>query len=145
MRQEPPAAKRGSWPGLILWAALIVASIVLMSIGLWRAMFFGFMPDPALVEDLRVGGLYILAGALASLAAVSWSVIMRHPRWVIAFVAAPAVLVGGAALIEPTSLIRHGATGGQRRKADVGRDVDGLQGAGRYPFKVPLADPQTTQ
>ena len=107
MRQEPPAAKRGSWPGLILWAALIVTSIVLMSIGLWRAMFFGFMPDPALVEDLRVGGLYILAGGLASLAAVAWSVIMRHPRWVIAFVAAPAVLVGGAALIEPTSLIRH--------------------------------------
>lgn len=106
MRQEPPPAKRGSWPGLILWAALIVASIVLMSIGLWRAMFFGFMP-PALVEDLRVGGLYVLAGAVASLAATALSVILRHPRWVIVFVAAPAVLVGGAALIEPTSLIRH--------------------------------------
>ena len=33
----------GSRPGLILWAGLIVVSIVLMSIGLWRAMFFGFM------------------------------------------------------------------------------------------------------
>ncbi|MBO1268116.1 hypothetical protein [Arthrobacter cavernae] len=78
-----------------------------MSIGLWRSMFFGYMPDPALVEDLRVGGLYILAGALASLGATALSVILRHPRWVIAFVAAPAVLVGGAALIAPTSLIRH--------------------------------------
>jgi hypothetical protein len=87
--------------------ALIVASIVFVSIGLWRAMFFGLMPDPELVEDLRVCGLYILAGALRSLAPAAWSVSMRHPRWVIAFVAAPVVLVGGAVLTEPISLIRQ--------------------------------------
>ncbi|MCB5292435.1 hypothetical protein [Arthrobacter sp. SO3] len=75
---------------MILWAVLIAASMVLMSIGLWRAMFFGYMPDPALVEDLRVGSLYIFAGALASLAAAVRSVFLRHPRWAIGFVAASA-------------------------------------------------------
>ena len=107
MRQESATAGRRKWPAMILWALLIAASVVLMSIGLWRAMFFGYMPDPALVEDLRVGSLYIFAGALASLGAAVLSVFLRHPRWVIAFVAAPALLVGGAALLEPTSLLRH--------------------------------------
>ncbi|WP_248760300.1 hypothetical protein [Pseudarthrobacter sp. SSS035] len=107
MSQELTAAKRHGWPGTVLWALLIVASIILMCIGLWRAMFFGFTPNPRLVEDLRVGSLYILAGSAASLAAAVWSAVRGHPYWVTACVAAPAILVGGAALMAPTSLIRH--------------------------------------
>jgi hypothetical protein len=91
----------------VFWALLVVASITLMSIGLLRALFFGFTPEPALVEDARVGGLFILAGAVASLGAAVWSALRGDPRWVTAFVAAPAVLVGGIALFAPYSLLRH--------------------------------------
>lgn len=70
-------------------------------------MFFGYMPDPPVVEDLRVGRLFIFAAAVASLAAAALSVFLRHPRWVIAFVATPAILVGVASLLAPASLIRH--------------------------------------
>ena len=107
MSEERTTGPREGWVGTVLWALLVVASITLMSIGLLRAMFFGFTPEPALVEDARVGGLFILAGAVASLGAAVWSVLRGDPRWVTAFVAAPAVLVGGIALFAPYSLLRH--------------------------------------
>ena len=70
-------------------------------------MFFGFIPEPGLVEDARVGGLFLRGGSAASLAAALWSHQRGHPHWVTACVAAPAILVGGIALLMPYSLARH--------------------------------------
>lgn len=88
------------------WALLTVASLTLIIMGLWRSTFFIYAPEPALVEKARVGALYIFAGSIASGAAAGMSVILIHPRWIWAFVAAPAVLVGGYELVDPTSLLR---------------------------------------
>lgn len=107
MSQDHASIRRRGWPGVIPWALLVVASIVLMVIGLLRSTFFGFTPVPRFVEDARVGSLYLLAGSAASLAAALWSFLRGHPRWVTACVAAPAVLVGGIALLMPYSLARH--------------------------------------
>lgn len=106
-QEESSAAYRRGGPGTTLWALLIVASIVLIVMGLWRTAFFIYAPEPAMIERSRVGGLYILAGTAASLGAAVWSIIRRHALWVAAFVAAPAVLVGCAQLTDPNSLIRH--------------------------------------
>lgn len=107
MSQARTKGRREGWVGTVLWALLVVASIALMGMGLLRALFFGFTPEPALVEDARVGGLFILAGAAASSVAALWSALRGDPRWATAFVAAPAVLVGGIALFAPYSLLRH--------------------------------------
>lgn len=106
-REESAHGHRRGWPGTLLWALLIVASVALMVMGLWRTTFFIYAPELALIERSRVGGLYILAGSAASLGAAGWSIVRRSPLWVAAFVAAPAVLVGGAELVDPNSLIRH--------------------------------------
>jgi hypothetical protein len=106
-REESADGHRGGWPGTLLWALLIVASVVLIFMGLWRTTFFIYAPEPALIERSRIGGLYILAGSAASLGAAGCSIVRRSPLWVAAFVAAPAVLVGGAELVDPNSLIRH--------------------------------------
>jgi hypothetical protein len=106
-REESADGHRGGWPGTLLWALLIVASVVLIFMGLWRTTFFIYAPEPALIERSRVGGLYILAGSAASLVAAGWSIVRRSPQWVAAFVPAPAVLVGGAELVDPNTLIRH--------------------------------------
>jgi hypothetical protein len=88
--------------------AAVLASIVLMVIGLWRSMFIlGYHPVPEFVEDARVGSLYLLGGSAASLAAALWSFLRGHPHWVTACVAAPAIVVGGVALIWPYSMLRH--------------------------------------
>jgi hypothetical protein len=108
MSQEHASVSRRGWPGIILWALLVVVSIVLMAIGLWRSMFIlGYFPVPGLEEDARVGGLYLLGGSAASIAAALWSFLRGHPRWVAACVAAPAVLVGGIAVLMPYSMARH--------------------------------------
>jgi hypothetical protein len=78
-----------------------------MVMGLWRTTFFIYAPEPALIERSRVGGLYVLAGSAASLGAAGWAIVRRTPPWVAAFVAAPAVLVGGAELVDPNGLMRH--------------------------------------
>lgn len=107
MSQEHATGRRLGWPEALLWALLVIASIVLMGIGLERAIFFGFRWEPEFIEDARVGGLFILAGSIASLGATIWSALRGDPRWITAFVAAPAVLVGGATLFDPFSLLRH--------------------------------------
>ena len=107
MSQERASVRRRGWPGAILWALLVGASIVLMVIALLRSTFFGFTPVPEFVEDARVGSLYLLGGSATSLAAALWSFLRGHPPWVTACVAAPAVLVGGIALLMPYSLARH--------------------------------------
>ena len=99
-RQEP-------WVATSLWALLVVTSLVLMTMGLMRALFFGYTPDPVFVEDALVGGLLILAGSVASLAAAVWSARRGDRPWITVFVAAPAVLIGGAALVSPNTLLRH--------------------------------------
>lgn len=70
-------------------------------------MFFGFTPVPEFVEDARVGSLYLLGGSAASIAAAVWSFLRGHPHWVTVCVAAPAVVVGGVALVWPYSLLRQ--------------------------------------
>jgi lipoprotein signal peptidase len=107
MSQEHVIRRRG-WLGIIPWALLVVASIILMVIGLWRSMFIlGYHPAPEFVEDARVGNLYLLGASTASIAAALWSYLRGHPHWVTALVAAPAVVVGGVALVWPYSLLRH--------------------------------------
>lgn len=107
MSQEHSDRRQQSWVATVLWALLVVTSIVLMSMGLLRALFFGYTPDPVFVEDARVGGLLIFAGAVASLGAAAWSARRGDRPWITAFVAAPAILVGGAALFAPHSLLRQ--------------------------------------
>lgn len=107
MSQEHSDHRQEPWVATVFWALLVVTSIVLMTMGLMRALFFGYTPDPVFVEDARVGGLLILAGSVASVAAAVWSARRGDRPWITAFVAAPAVLVGGAALISPTTLLRH--------------------------------------
>jgi hypothetical protein len=61
------------WTVTIAWVLLVFASMVLISIGLARTMFFVWAPEPAMLERARVGGLFIDAGCLLSLAAAVWS------------------------------------------------------------------------
>lgn len=110
MSQEHSDHHQEPWVATVSWALLVVTSIVLMTMGLMRALFFGYTPDPVFVEDARVGGLLILAGSLASVAAAVWSAKRGDRPWITAFVAVPAVLVGGAALISPNTLLRHFAS-----------------------------------
>jgi hypothetical protein len=107
MSQVPTSITRRGWPGVILWSILVVASVVLMAIGLLRSFFIGYTAIPEFVEDARAGSLYLLAGSAASLAAALWSFLRGYPHWVTACVAAPAVLIGGVALVWPYSLLRH--------------------------------------
>ncbi|MET3175963.1 UNVERIFIED_ORG: ABC-type xylose transport system permease subunit [Arthrobacter sp. UYCu721] len=108
MSQGKASFRRRGWPGAVLWAILVVASIYLMGSGLLRSFFIlGYHPVPGYEEDLRVGSLYILAGSVASLAAAVWSFLRGHPHWVTAWVAAPAVVVGGIAFLWPTSGLRQ--------------------------------------
>lgn len=105
-----------------------MASVVLMAIGLWTSFFIaGYHPVPGLEEDARVGSLYILGGSAASLAAAVWSFLRGHPHWVTACVAAPALVVGGVALVLPHSMLRQlgallalpGAVAGDRRPSGL--------------------------
>ena len=107
MQSKPSRGGLRGWPGTTLWAVLIVASIALIIMGLWRTAFFVYAPEPAMIEKARVGALYVLAGSVASLAATGLSAFLGHPKWIWAFVAAPAVLVGGSTVLDPTSLFRH--------------------------------------
>jgi hypothetical protein len=108
MSQERASVRRRGWPGVILWSILVVASVVLMATGLWRSFFIGgYHPVPGLEEDARVGSLYILGGSAASLTAAVWSFLRGHPYWVTACVAAPAIMVGGVALVMPYSNLRQ--------------------------------------
>ncbi|ALV44518.1 hypothetical protein MB46_02285 [Arthrobacter alpinus] len=107
MSQHHGSIRRRGWLGVILWALLVILAIVLMSRGLWISTFFGFAPDPEFVEDARIGSVHLLGGSAASLGAALWSFRRGHPHWVTFLVAAPAVLIGGIALLMPYSLARH--------------------------------------
>ncbi|MBP2374126.1 hypothetical protein [Paeniglutamicibacter psychrophenolicus] len=107
MSRDRPSIQRRGWLGAILWALLVVTSIALMAKGLWVSTFIGYLPVPGLEEDAIVGSRYLLGGSAASLTAALCSFLRGHPHWVTACVAAPAVLVGGVALVEPYTLLRH--------------------------------------
>jgi hypothetical protein len=89
------------------WVLLILASMILIGIGLARTMFFIWAPEPAMLEKARIGGLYISAGCVLSLAAGVWSHVRGNPVWVSVCVGLPGMLVGWAALEDPYSLLRH--------------------------------------
>lgn len=95
------------WAGTIAWILLVLASTVLIGIGLARTMFFVWAPEPAMLEDARIGGLYVDAGCALSLAAALWSYLRGNPMWVTVCVGLPGVLVGWAAWSYPHSLLRH--------------------------------------
>lgn len=86
----------------LLWAALVVASIILTGLALERTFFLIVGPGP---EQLRVGRLLMLGGVLASFAAATWSHLRRHRFWITACVAAPAIVVGGVSLMMPDSVL----------------------------------------
>lgn len=94
------------WKGRSLpWAALAVVSIILTVIALERTAFLNYAPEPAYIDRLRTGRLFMLAGSATSLAAAVWSQVRGNPLWVTVCVAAPAALVGLATMImTPPSL-----------------------------------------
>lgn len=57
------------------WVLLILASMILIGIGLARTMFFIWAPEPTMLEKARIGGLYISAGCVLSLAAGGWGLV----------------------------------------------------------------------
>jgi hypothetical protein len=94
------------WKGRSLpWAALVVVSIVLTVVALERTAFFVYAPEQVVIDRLRVGRVFMLAGSAASLAAAIWSQVRGEPLWVTVCVAAPAALAGLATMITtPPSL-----------------------------------------
>ena len=103
----PSAIQRRGWAGAILWSLLVVLSIQLMVRGLSISTLVLFGPDPVSDEETRVGNLHILGGSAASLAAALLSWRRGHPHWVTVCVAAPALHVGGVAVLMPQGLARH--------------------------------------
>jgi hypothetical protein len=81
--------------------------MILTGIGLARTLFFIWAPEPAMLEDARVGTLYIDAGSALSLAAAVWSHLRGNTVWVGICVALPGMLVGWASLMDQHSLMRH--------------------------------------
>jgi hypothetical protein len=98
---------RRRWSVTISWILLVLASMVLIGIGLARTLFFIWAPEPPLVEEARVGGFFIDAGCALSFAAAVWSHLRGNPVWVSVCVGLPGLLVGWAALMYPYSLMRH--------------------------------------
>ncbi|MBT2597923.1 hypothetical protein [Arthrobacter sp. ISL-72] len=106
MSHHTSIPSRRSWPERLLWVLLIAASVILVSMGLLRSTFFGFMPEPAMIAAARVGACTFLP-ALQRQSLQQDGRSTAGTALVVAFVAAPAVLVGGAALAVPHSLLRH--------------------------------------
>jgi hypothetical protein len=92
---------------IMAWVLLILVSMILIGIGLARTMFYMWAPEPAMREKARIGGLYINAGCVLSLAAGVWSHVRGNPVWVNVCVGLPGILVGWAVLEDPYSLLRH--------------------------------------
>jgi hypothetical protein len=86
----------------LLWAAVVVASIILTGLALERTFSLIIGPGP---EQLRVGRLLMLGGVVASLVAATWSHFRRHRFWITACVAAPAVMVGAFSLTMSNNLL----------------------------------------
>lgn len=97
------------WAWTTLWAVLVLASIVFMMMGLSRRTFFGYTPIPTFVEDLRVGNQLLQIGSALSIGTGIMAWVQGYPRWVALCVAAPAVLIGGVALVTYPNLAPHAA------------------------------------
>ena len=104
---KPESAEARRKAATTAWVLLTLASMILIGIGLARTMFFIWAPEPAMLEKARIGGLYINAGCVLSLAAGVWSHVRGNPVGVSVCVGLPGILVGWAALEDPYSLLRH--------------------------------------
>ena len=100
-----PAGRRWTWT--IGWVLLVVASMLLIGIGLARTLFFIWAPEPPMLEAARAGSSYIFAGSGLCIVAGVWSHYRGNPAWVSICVALPGVLVGLSTLLEPYSLLLH--------------------------------------
>ncbi|WP_186815680.1 hypothetical protein, partial [Kocuria turfanensis] len=89
----------------LLWTALVIAALTLITLGLERTLLW--VSTPQLRQEARLGHLFIGIGSVLFVAAAIWSHRLRMPWWVSAVVAAPAVLVGGSSWAAPDSLFPH--------------------------------------
>jgi hypothetical protein len=95
---KPESAEARRKAATTAWVLLTLASMILIGIGLARTLFFIWAPEPAMLEKARIGGLYINAGCVLSLAAGVWSHVRGNPVGVSVCVGLPGILVGWAAL-----------------------------------------------
>ncbi|WP_223252989.1 hypothetical protein [Arthrobacter sp. AFG7.2] len=93
--------------GTIAWILLVLASMVLIGYGIWRAGWHIGLPAQGEQEEVWVGRAYIFAGCALSLAAAVWSGARDNRAWVTACVGLPGILVGWATMDSPYDLKRH--------------------------------------
>ena len=93
--------------GTIAWILLVLASMVLISYGIWHAGWHIWLPRSTEQEKVWIGNRYILAGSAVSLAAAVWSGARENRVWVTVCVGLPGVLVGWAMMDDPYDLKRH--------------------------------------
>lgn len=95
------------WARTIAWILLVLASLVLIGYGIWRADWNIWLPAPAEQEEVWIGSLYIYSGCALSITAAVWSGARENRLWVTICVALPGVLVGWATMDSPYDLKRH--------------------------------------
>lgn len=98
---------RRRWAATIAWILLVLASMVLIGYGIWRANWHIGLPAPAEQEEVWIGRGYIFAGCALSLAAAVWSGARDNRVWVTVCVGLPGILVGWATMDSPYDLKRH--------------------------------------
>ncbi|TQJ69421.1 hypothetical protein FBY31_3564 [Arthrobacter sp. SLBN-100] len=102
MSEESPR-----WAGTIAWILLVIASMVLIGYGIWRADWHIGLPAPAEQEEVWIGRGYIFTGCALSLAAAVWSGARDNRFWVTVCAGLPGILVGWATMDSPYDLKRH--------------------------------------
>jgi hypothetical protein len=88
------------------WILLVLASILLIGYGIWRAGWHIRLPSPAEQQEVWTGSLFIYAGCALSLGVAVWSGARDNPVWVTICVGLPGALVGLARLQAPYDLKR---------------------------------------
>ncbi|MEO5781238.1 hypothetical protein [Arthrobacter oryzae] len=134
MSQKLVVARQRGWPGALLWGAVVLLAIVLIVMGLERTLVPGFVRDTESVARVGIGNRYLFAGTTVSAAAAVWSYFRDNRYWATAFVGAPAVVIGGAALLMPWSPAPHVAALFALPVAVAGL-IDGLAHRGSYRLR----------
>ncbi|WP_461189106.1 hypothetical protein [Arthrobacter sp. Z4-13] len=80
--------------GTIAWVLLVLASLVLISYGIWHAGWHIWLPRSTEQEKVWIDNRYILAGCALSIAAAVWSGARDNRVWVTVCVGLPGILVG---------------------------------------------------
>lgn len=93
--------------GTIAWILLVLASMVLIGYGIWRADWHIWLPRGTDQEEVWIGSRYIFAGCALSLATAVWSGVLGNRVWVTVCVGLPGILVGWATMDSPYDLKRH--------------------------------------